>query len=112
MIDQQSCGIQTDPSNERTSNHLINTQTQTDLKSPVSTPSASKPAAKKTPKTAVQASKEETHLLSTIRGMRVDLAIKEKSLQRLTRELDDCKKTIRKLQKDNESKGNRMGCVF
>lgn len=36
--------------------------------------------------------------------MRVDLAIKEKALQRLTRELDECKKTIKKLQKENECK--------
>ncbi|EDW31004.1 GL15162 [Drosophila persimilis] len=36
-------------------------------------------------------------------GMRVDLAIKYKAMQRLTRELDDCKKTIRKLQRDRET---------
>ncbi|TMW43290.1 hypothetical protein DOY81_011627, partial [Sarcophaga bullata] len=34
------------------------------------------------------------------RGMRVDLAIKNKALQRLTRE---CKKTIRKIQKEKEA---------
>lgn len=34
--------------------------------------------------------------------MRVDLAIKDKAMQRLTRELDECKKTIRKLQKEKE----------
>lgn len=41
---------------------------------------------------------DSAHLMATIRGMRVDLAIKEKALQRLTRELDECKKTIRKLK--------------
>lgn len=49
------------------------------------------------------AAKEESQLLSSIRSMRVDLAIKNKAMQRLTRELDDCKKTIRKLQRDRES---------
>lgn len=48
--------------------------------------------------------KEDAHLLATIRGMRVDLAIKNKALQRLTRELDECKKTIRKIQKEKEGK--------
>ncbi|XP_030378529.1 centrosomal protein of 162 kDa [Scaptodrosophila lebanonensis] len=48
-------------------------------------------------------SKEESQLLSSVRGMRVDLAIKNKAMQRLTRELDECKKTIRKLQRDRES---------
>ncbi|XP_049286798.1 uncharacterized protein LOC125765548 isoform X2 [Anopheles funestus] len=46
--------------------------------------------------------KEDAHLLATIRGMRVDLAIKEKAVQRLTREVDECKKTIKKLQKKKE----------
>jgi hypothetical protein len=44
--------------------------------------------------------KDDSHLLATIRGMRYDLAIKEKAVQRVTRELDECKKTIKKLQKD------------
>ncbi|KAL5277762.1 CEP162 family protein [Megaselia abdita] len=52
------------------------------------------------------AAKEDAHLLATIRGMRVDLAIKDKAMQRLTRELDECKKTIRKLQKERESLRN------
>lgn len=51
---------------------------------------------------SVSSVKEDAHLLATIRGMRVDLAIKDKALQRLSRELDDCKKTIKKLQKDGE----------
>lgn len=78
--------------------------TQTEEKSPINsaTTKANAAAAKKTPKQNAQSAKEETHLLATIRGMRVDLAIKEKALQRLTRELDECKKTMKKLQKDNE----------
>ncbi|EDS32880.1 speckle-type poz protein [Culex quinquefasciatus] len=48
-------------------------------------------------------SREDAHLLATIRGMRVDLAIKEKAVQRLTREVEDCKRTIRKLQKERDS---------
>lgn len=50
------------------------------------------------------AAKEDAHLLATIRGMRVDLAIKDKAMQRLTRELDECKKTIKKLQKEKDGK--------
>lgn len=55
---------------------------------------------------AAASAKEDAHLLATIRGMRVDLAIKNKALQRLTRELDECKKTIRKIQKEKEGKKN------
>ncbi|XP_050069774.1 centrosomal protein of 162 kDa [Anopheles maculipalpis] len=53
-------------------------------------------------KRAQAQSKEDAHLLATIRGMRVDLAIKEKAVQRLTREVDECKKTIKKLQKKKD----------
>lgn len=49
-------------------------------------------------------SDSSTQLMATIRGMRVDLAIKEKALQRLTRELEECKKTIKKL------KESKWGC--
>lgn len=48
-------------------------------------------------------SKDDAHLLATIRGMRVELAIKEKAVTRLTRELEECKKTIRKLQKERDN---------
>ncbi|XP_055585991.1 uncharacterized protein LOC129738755 isoform X2 [Uranotaenia lowii] len=47
--------------------------------------------------------REDAHLMATIRGMRVDLAIKEKAVQRLTREVEDCKKTIKKLQKERDT---------
>ena len=35
--------------------------------------------------------------------MRVELAIKEKAVQRLSRDLEECKKTIRKLQKERDN---------
>lgn len=101
MIDRQSCSTQTHPLVDNKSHMTASVCTQTDLKSPSASP-VTKAAPKKPIKQAVP-TKEETHLLSTVRGMRVDLAIKEKALQRLTRELDECKKTIKKLQKENES---------
>ncbi|XP_054726973.1 centrosomal protein of 162 kDa isoform X1 [Anastrepha obliqua] len=52
---------------------------------------------------AYAAAKEDAHLLATIRGMRVDLAMKDKAMQRLTRELEECKKTIKKLQREKEA---------
>jgi hypothetical protein len=51
--------------------------------------------------------KDDVHLLATIRGMRIELAIKEKAVQRLTRELDDSKKTIKKLQKERDNYLNK-----
>ena len=48
------------------------------------------------------AAKEDAHLLATLRGMRVDLAIKDKAVQRLSKDLEECKKTIRKMQKEKE----------
>lgn len=48
------------------------------------------------------AAKDDAHLMATLRGMRVDLAIKEKAMQRLTRDLEECKKTMRKLQKERD----------
>jgi hypothetical protein len=48
-------------------------------------------------------SKDDAHLLATLRGMRIELAIKEKACQRLTRDLEETKKTIRKLQKERDA---------
>ncbi|CAO1387538.1 unnamed protein product [Diamesa serratosioi] len=83
---------------------------QTDLKSnPTSrASSASSITTKKNPKIPTSHSdhslaKDDAHLLATIRGMRVELAIKEKAVQRLTRDLEECKKTIRKLQKERDN---------
>jgi hypothetical protein len=53
--------------------------------------------------TSIQSNKEDAHLMATIRGMRVELAIKDKAVQRLTRELDECKKTMKKLQKERDA---------
>lgn len=102
MVDRQSCGTQTQPlkdADKSSSCAMENVATQTEQKSPIASPATKSTPVKKPP---TKQSKEETHLLATIRGMRVDLAIKEKALQRLTRELDDCKKTIKKLQKEND----------
>lgn len=103
MVDQQSCGTQTLSLADKTSCITASVCTQTEPKSPAVSP-APKSAPTKKPIKSVTSTKEETHLLATVRGMRVDLAIKEKALQRLTRELDECKKMIKKLQKENESK--------
>lgn len=91
------------------SSSCVNAATQTDFKHATSSlprPNASirksKSASDSSHVTAMV--KEDAHLMSTIRGMRVDLAIKEKAMQRLTRELDDCKKTARKLQKEKDGK--------
>jgi len=47
--------------------------------------------------------KDDAHLLATIRGMRVELAIKDKAVQRITRDVEECKKTIKKLQKERDN---------
>lgn len=100
MIDQESCATQTDSTNETVS-------TQTDAhnlpKGTSSTPPKSTSETKKPTKQMVT-SKERNQLLTTIRGMRVDLAAKEKALQCLARELSESQKIIRKLQKENEGK--------
>lgn len=101
MIDQQSCGTQTLPLTNTVTCITASVYTQTESKSPSLSPVPKPVPIKKATKGV--STKEETHLLTTIRGMRVDLAIKEKALQRLTRELDECKKTIKKLQKENDS---------
>lgn len=75
--------------------------TQTDFKVPPVAKTAAA-AQKKTKDAPAVNGKEDAHLMATLRGMRVDLAIKEKAMQRLTRELDECKKTMKKLQKDGK----------
>lgn len=71
--------------------------TQTDFKSLTTGNNAKSSGSKKS-----KHESSDSHLMATIRGMRVDLAIKDKGMQRLTKELDECKKTIRKLHKENE----------
>ncbi|KAI4456605.1 centrosomal protein [Holotrichia oblita] len=46
--------------------------------------------------------KEETHLLATIRGLQTDLSNKEKVIAKLQREMEDLRKTNRRLQKERE----------
>lgn len=46
--------------------------------------------------------KEETHLLATIRGLQTDLANKEKVIIKLQKEIDELRKTNRRLQKERE----------
>lgn len=111
IVDQQSCATQTEPMN---GNHLMRTAcafTQTDAKSTPPTPTTAKATA--IPKKVNAATnKEETHLLTTLRGMRVDLAIKEKAMQRLTRELDECKKAMKKMQKERDGQCEQIHYVF
>lgn len=79
--------------------------TQTDFKVPTATAKIANTSAsgvKKTKDAPTSNGKDDAHLMATLRGMRVDLAIKEKAMQRLTRELDECKKTMKKLQKERD----------
>jgi hypothetical protein len=46
--------------------------------------------------------KEDAHLIATIRGLQADLTNKEKVVSKLQRELDELRKTNRKLQKERE----------
>ncbi|CAH1997649.1 unnamed protein product [Acanthoscelides obtectus] len=60
------------------------------------------PVRKVVPSKKQENGKEETHLLATIRGLQADLANKEKVVTRLQKEVDDLKKTNRRLQKERE----------
>lgn len=103
MIDQESCATQTDSTNDNVANKTVSTQTDAHKLPNVTSPTPPKcTSVTEKPTKQMVASKEKTQLLATVRGMRIDLAIKEKALQRLARELDECKKTIQKLQKENE----------
>jgi hypothetical protein len=94
------------PEKERTESRTIGVQTSNPpsrSSSAHSITGAKKTTTTKPPNSdAPVQSKDDAHLLATIRGMRVELAIKEKAVQRLTRDLDECKKTIRKLQKERD----------
>jgi multidrug resistance efflux pump len=46
--------------------------------------------------------REDAHLLATIRGLKNELAARDKDVIRLNKELDDSKKTNRRLQKERE----------
>ncbi|XP_076241709.1 uncharacterized protein LOC143183845 isoform X2 [Calliopsis andreniformis] len=49
-----------------------------------------------------QAVKEDAHLLATIRGLKLELANKDKSVSKLTKEFQELQKTNRRLQKERE----------
>lgn len=51
---------------------------------------------------AERTEKEETHLLATIRGLQADLSNKEKVVIKLQKEIDELRKTNRRLQKERE----------
>ncbi|KAJ6639830.1 Protein shifted, partial [Pseudolycoriella hygida] len=91
---------------ERDTVEKCSTACQTDFKCPsTNTPAKTLPIkkSKSSSDSLHMNGKDDSHLMATIRGMRVDLAIKEKAVLRLTRELDECKKTIKKLQKEKET---------
>ncbi|KAL1122371.1 hypothetical protein AAG570_003776 [Ranatra chinensis] len=46
--------------------------------------------------------KEDAHLLATIRGLKLELGTRDKEIMRLNKELEDTKKTNRRLQKERE----------
>uniref|UniRef100_A0A0C9REV8 Centrosomal protein of 162 kDa n=1 Tax=Fopius arisanus TaxID=64838 RepID=A0A0C9REV8_9HYME len=46
--------------------------------------------------------KEDAHLIATIRGLKLELATKDKSVQKFTKELQELQKTNRRLQKERE----------
>lgn len=88
---------------ERDTVEKCSTSSQTDFKFPATnTPAKSLPIKKSKSSSDSLNGKDDPNLMATLRGMRVDLAIKEKAVLRLTRELDECKKTIKKLQKEKE----------
>lgn len=89
---------------EKESPNTNSVLTQTDFKTLATAKTATSVATKKAKDGAAATSngKDDAHLMATLRGMRVDLAIKEKAMQRLTRELDECKKTMKKLQKERD----------
>ncbi|XP_063985799.1 centrosomal protein of 162 kDa-like [Diachasmimorpha longicaudata] len=46
--------------------------------------------------------KEDAHLIATIRGLKLELANKDKSVQKFTKEVQELQKTNRRLQKERE----------
>ncbi|XP_073978114.1 uncharacterized protein isoform X2 [Rhodnius prolixus] len=60
---------------------------------------------------AINSAKEDAHLLATIRGLKMELNAREKDIIRLNKELDDTKKTNKRLQKERErslNPGNKL----
>jgi hypothetical protein len=46
--------------------------------------------------------REDAHLLATIRGLKLELAAKDKELMKIRRDLDESAKTNRRLQRERE----------
>ncbi|CAH1717163.1 unnamed protein product [Chironomus riparius] len=98
------------PERETVQHRTIGIQTANSTSNPPSRANSSQSiSAKKNPKIPTSQSdssippKDDAHLLATIRGMRVELAIKDKAVQRITRDMEECKKTIKKLQKERDN---------
>ncbi|KAG5684518.1 hypothetical protein PVAND_013747 [Polypedilum vanderplanki] len=97
------------PERETIERRTIGVQVSSTSNPPSRTNSSQSISGKRNPKIPTSQSdssiqpKNDEHLLATIRGMRVELAIKEKAVQRLTRDLEDCKKTIKKLQRERDA---------
>ncbi|KAG5861895.1 hypothetical protein JTB14_011325 [Gonioctena quinquepunctata] len=67
------------------------------------TDSPNKPQKSLPPKKYVtEATKEETHLLATIRGLQADSTNKDKVINKLQKEVDDFRRTNRRLQQERE----------
>uniref|UniRef100_A0A182K2H2 Centrosomal protein of 162 kDa n=1 Tax=Anopheles christyi TaxID=43041 RepID=A0A182K2H2_9DIPT len=96
--EEEPRGRKRETANVKVRSILVQTDLTGEAATTVVVPTVRQPSAKR----AQAQGKEDAHLLATIRGMRVDLAIKEKAVQRLTREVEECKKTIKKLQKKKE----------
>lgn len=72
---------------------------QTKLQEPRSKPEQKQPK----PSTASKKpEKEDTHLLATIRGLQADLANKDKAMIKLQKDLEEMRKTNKRLQKERE----------
>ena len=65
--------------------------------------------------------KEDTHLLATIRGLKLELSNKDKTIAKLAKEGQEVQKTNRKLQKERErllnerrnmERANNKGCIM
>lgn len=115
-VKQQILRLTAEKKNKR-QHHLTDAVTQTPIDNNISimmsvatqttqSPGKSSATGNKKPLTksscGTPSNKEEHNLASTLRTMRVDLAIKEKAIQRLTKDLEDQKKTVKKLIKEKE----------
>jgi hypothetical protein len=98
------------PEREKVSCRTIGVQTTNSTSNPPSRTNSSQSIASSKKSTKIPnsqsdssiQSKDDAHLLATLRGMRVELAIKEKAVMRLTRDMEECKKTIKKLQAERD----------